>query len=187
MESPIADRAQRGPSAAFCPVHRFIAPPPPGDAMAFEFTLPATPPLKAKLQPGTWGGFKLFVNGKEIPRSTGAGKPFLVPLADGTKLRVEAKPGGFKLIPQVTANGQPVFVADPIPGWQVTLGALPFLLVFVGGAIGGAIGGVAAMTNMQIFAAKGPTSTKILITSAITIGAIGLWVVLAGAARGLFQ
>ena len=155
--------------------------------MTHEFTLPATPPLKARLESGTWGGFKFVVNGKEIPRSKETGKPFHVPLPDGTTLRVEVKPGGFKLIPQVTANGQPVFVADPIPGWQVGLGVLPFALVFVGGAIGGALGGMAAMMNLQIFAAKGSIGTKLLVTTLITLGAVALWAVLAGVVGGVFR
>jgi hypothetical protein len=127
------------------------------------------------------------VNGKEIPRSKEAGKPFFVSLADGSKLRVEVKPGGFKLIPQVTANGQAVFVADPIPGWQIAVGVIPFTLVIVGGAIGGAIGGMAAMLNLQIFAAKGSLGTKLLITSLITLGAFALWAVVVGAVAGMLR
>lgn len=149
--------------------------------MTFDFELPGTPPRPARLESGMLGGFKLFVEGKEVKRATTEGKPFLVPkVGTSGTTRVEVKTGGLDFIPKVAVDGKPLLLAPPLPGWQQGVALLPFALVFVGGAIGGALGAVAAMTNIQIFHKKTDLGFKLVMSTVVTVAAVLLYAILAG-------
>ncbi|EOC2780483.1 hypothetical protein O5903_00310 [Escherichia coli] len=58
-------------------------------------------------------------------------------------------------IPTIVIDGERISLASPMTWYEYVLLCLPFLLIFIGGAIGGFVGIVGAMINASIIRGQG--------------------------------
>lgn len=129
------------------------------------------------------GSIKLYHNDKEIQRSKGKGKPFIISKADGTTSQVTFK-GGFDVVPAMYVDNQQISLAPKSPVYVYILSFLPAILL-VGGVIGGILAALAITINMGIFRSKLPTVAKIFLALLILVVATILYLSAAVALVGV--
>jgi hypothetical protein len=129
--------------------------------MKHQFHLPTFPGSEFELETSIWTGkSKLHKDGLVVEQSKETGKPFLVPAADGGIVKAYPKPSLPDLAPTLEINGVKNRVVEPLQWHQYLVGALPILLLFLGGAIGGGIGAVGTITNYNLFRQEGSMVSK---------------------------
>ena len=89
------------------------------------------------------------MNDEPITRSAEKGKPFFIPAADGGIWKIYTKPAFPDLVPVLEINGTKRHILPRLKWHEYVLGATPFLLVVIGGALGGLIGVLAMLINFQ--------------------------------------
>jgi hypothetical protein len=155
--------------------------------MEWRFALPGSSTASCRLEKSIWlGQLRLWYQGREIPRSKEKGKPFLIPGANGTAVRVIVKGGGLDL-PGIEVDGVKVLLGRPLSTLEYVIGGIPLLLVFVGGAIGGASGAVGAMCNYRVL--REATSTPMKVLGVVGVSGLSFltYLVLAGIAQVLLK
>lgn len=138
--------------------------------MKHKFKLQETNCPEIEVEQSLWlGKTKVLVNGKEIARLSERGKPFPIPMTDGSVKKMFVKSGGFDYVPKVIVDGEEFRLARKLHWYEYTLGFLPLLLLLYGGAIGGALGAVGALLNIRIFRTDWPMVIKVLSVFGITL------------------
>lgn len=147
--------------------------------MKYQFTLANYPASTFELDSSVWTGKSfLYMDGKLLRQSTEKGKPFLIPSNAGI-VKAFPKPSFPDFAPTIVIDGTKHLIVEKLAWYQFALGALPILLLFLGGAIGGALGLVATIFNFQIFRSDTNISTKYAKVIVINIAAYVVFLVLA--------
>jgi hypothetical protein len=74
--------------------------------MEWHFALPDGSKASCRLEKSFWlGRLRLWCQGREVPRSTEKGKPFLIPVSSGTPVRVHIKANGMDYLPASKSTG----------------------------------------------------------------------------------
>ena len=82
---------------------------------------------------------------------------------------------------------RPVQTSTKLVWYEMLWIALPIGLVGVGGAIGGACGGAAWAINKKVFKEIENPALRYLVTGAISVSAVVVWLVIAGVFLSLFR
>ncbi len=91
-------------------------------------------------------------------------------------------------VPAATATVTlPVMEVEKLQWYEYAWIGWPLVLLFLGGAIGGACGGMAAGLNHQLFRKIQQPVLRYVVTGSISVGAILVYVVVAGAVVALFR
>ena len=148
--------------------------------MEWRFALPGSATASCRLEKSFWlGRVRLWFQGREVSRSKEKGKPFLISGPTGTQTRVHVKGNGLDYLPRVEVDGLPLLLGRPLSTLEYALGGIPFLLMFVGGAIGGASGAAGAMYNYRLLRANTSLPMKVLGIAAVTALSFLAYLVLA--------
>jgi hypothetical protein len=128
------------------------------------------------------GAFKktLLFNGVTAP-SAGIGK-YRITRDDGREVTTKWT-SSFDPAPSIVIDGQTIRTAAPLKWHEILLVGLPFLLVFVGGALGGLLGGVAATFNAKLIRSSQPAAVRYIGSIAVAAVAAVLYLLVAGALR----
>lgn len=96
----------------------------------------------------------LLIDGIEQKKMKGLKKRYLLEDDNGSPAIVEIK-SVIDPIPTIVIDGERIPLAPPMTWYEYVLLCLPFLLIFIGGAIGGFVGIVGAMINASIIRGQG--------------------------------
>lgn len=144
--------------------------------MKHTFTLANFPGSNFEIETSIWTGkSKLTKDNVSIEQSNESGKPFLIPDRTGNIVKAFPKKSLPDFGPSLEINGVKNHIFKKLEWYQYTLGALPILMLFFGGAIGGGIGGVATMINFNIFREEGSEPLKYLKVVGVIIAAFLLY------------
>lgn len=147
--------------------------------MKYKFTIDSYPDSKFELESSVLTGRSyLYMDGKLLKQSTEKGLPFLIPTKTGI-VKGFPKSTFPDFAPTLLIDGQKHQVAPKLEWYQFALGALPVLLVFLGGAVGGALGIAATIFNFQAFRSESNMSTKYARVITTNIAAYVIFLVLA--------
>lgn len=116
-----------------------------------------------------WGKMKAFVHGKEIFKLKESGKPFPIPMPDGSTKKLYVKSSGFDLTPKIIVDGREILLARKLLWYEHVLALLPIYLLFLGGAIGGALAAVAIMTNHIVLRKDWVLGVRMLTVLEVTV------------------
>jgi hypothetical protein len=128
--------------------------------------------------PGFLSNAKVMLDGKPVEGKKGRHQ-----LLDsqGNTVELRLKPNFFDAVPKVEIAGKAIELAPPLPWHAYVWSGLPLLLVVAGGAIGGACGAVAYFANIRFFRSKEGAAAKFVITGLISVAAMVVYFVVAGA------
>jgi len=108
---------------------------------------------------------------------------FILTRKDGSEALVKFRNGLFDSVPQLVVDGKVKNVVPPL-SWPITVWCLaPLLLCFTPGFDGIMLGFAGSWVNTRIFRTERSTSEKYLFTTAVTLGAAGLYLLLSGRLR----
>ena len=148
--------------------------------MIYKFLLPDFPNAEFGLETSIWSGkSKLYMDDKPLEQLKEKGTPFLIPTADGGVVKAYTRPALPDIIPVLEIDGVKYRIVEKLQWYQYALGALPILLVIVGGAIGGVFGAVGVVTNYNIFRGEGSETSKYLKVIGIVVAMYALYFVIA--------
>lgn len=134
------------------------------------------------VEPGTWTGVVVEVDGRAIPKAGMFSRKYPIPTRNGRTFELEVTPDTFRGGVHVTGAGLDERLGEPIATWLAILAFLPFVLVPIGGALGGLTGGLGWGINRQIATTQSlPLPVRALLMLGVTFGAFVGWLVLAGA------
>lgn len=126
---------------------------------------------------GFLAGPRLLVNGQSAAKGPRRGQ-MLLRRNDGREVIATWKSQLID-VPQLVVDGQAIHVVEPL-AWYVWLwSGLPFLLVFLGGAIGAIIGLIGFSVNAKIFRSAWPMSAKFTISAVVSGVAVAAYLVFA--------
>ncbi len=148
--------------------------------MKYNFRLPDFPNDNFEMETNAWTGrMRLFKNNIPVEQLRERGKPFLIPTTNKEVVKAFPKPSFPDMVPQLAINGIKHRIADKLTPLQYIVGAIPLLLIFLGGAIGGGIGVAATLISYNIFRQAGAPSSKWGKVAGVIIGAYVLYSVIA--------
>jgi hypothetical protein len=127
---------------------------------------------------------RLFIDGAPVRKEKGR---YVLQNNRGQLVEAKLKSNIFDPVPKLQIANETIILAEPLKWYEYIWIALPLVLLAIGGALGGGIGAAAAFTNAMIFRNQSMTAGKYILTLLITIGAVGLYLVLAIAIRGAFR
>lgn len=154
--------------------------------MEWRFALPDGSKASCRLEKSFWlGRLRLWCQGREVPRSTEKGKPFLIPVPNGQPVRVHVKGNGMDYLPRIEVDGREVSLGRPLSTLEYALGGIPLVLIFLGGAIGGASGAVGTMYNYRLLRATTSLPMKVLGVTGVTLLSVLVYLVVAGLVQTL--
>jgi hypothetical protein len=131
--------------------------------MIYHFTLPEFPESDFKMEHSMWSGkIKLYKDGEPVAQSAEKGKPFLIKAIDGTTVLAYPKTALPDFVPNFEINGVKHPTASKLLWYEYAIGALPIVLVFLGGMLGGAIGAAGTVYNYNTFREDSPAGVKYL-------------------------
>jgi hypothetical protein len=131
--------------------------------MIYHFSLTDFPDSSFKMEHSLWSGkIKLFQDEQPVEQLAEKGKPFLIKAADGTPVKAYPKTALPDLVPVFEINGVKHQTAAKLLWYEYLIGALPIVLVFLGGGLGGAIGAVGTVFNYSTFREEGSAGVKYL-------------------------
>jgi hypothetical protein len=140
--------------------------------MKHTFTLPNFPGSNFEIETSFWTGkSKLTKDNVLIEQSNESGKPYLIPDQTGNIIKAFPKKSLPDFGTTLEINGVKNHIFKKLEWYQYTLGALPILMLFFGGAIGGGIGGAATMINLNIFREEGSDLSKYLKVIGVIVAA----------------
>ena len=120
--------------------------------MTYHFSLADFPGAAFQLDTSPWTGRSaLFKDGVLLEQAQEKGKPFLIPVSELDVVRAFPKPSFPDMVPILEINGAKHRVVAQLPWFEYTLGGLPVLLLFMGGALGGMIGVAGTMSSYLVF------------------------------------
>ena len=129
--------------------------------------------------PGFFAGVKLLINGQPAPKGKKRGEMALR-RDDGQVVIAKWKPSAMGLdMPQLVIDGNTIPVVEPLKWYQLLWSVLPLVLIFGGGALGGITGAVAMVINLKVMRADMQGVLKYLLTGAISVFALVVYLVLA--------
>jgi len=130
-----------------------------------------------------WGAAStLLLDGETAPAGPRRNQ-YILTRPDGTEALVKFRGSLFDSVPQVIVDGKVINVV-PLLTWPVTVWCLlPLLLCFTPGFDGIMLGFAASWINTRIFRTERSTTEKYLFTTAVTLGAAGLYLLLSGRLR----
>jgi hypothetical protein len=132
---------------------------------------------KIELRPaGAFTGVKLFVDGEQVKGKWGK---FSLRRNDGTEAQAQLRSNIVDPIPQLVVDGKVYASVKPLAWYEMVWSGLPILLLFVGGALGAFCGLVAAYSNSRIFRTGMHPALKYLVTGAISVAALVIWLIAA--------
>ena len=138
--------------------------------MKHIFELPDFPSSIFEIEePFFLGKQKLYKDGVEVEQLKEKGKPFLIPNEYGAVIKVFPKKSFPDMATVLEINGVKNQVYNKLKWSEYIIGALPILLIVVGGGIGGAIGALGTIINFNIFRSKGSEISKYVKTLSISI------------------
>lgn len=123
---------------------------------------------------------RVSVNGTPLRRSREKGRPFVIPMSDGSIRRMTVGTINlFDFAPRVLVDGQEVFSAEQLQSYQYLWAGLPLLFFLLGSPVGGLIGICAAVVNLKIFRSALPAAIQVLATLGVTILSGIIWMFIA--------
>lgn len=117
---------------------------------------------------GFFSGPRLLLDGQPASKGPKRGQ-LLLRRNDGVNVIAQLRGVFVDPIPQVTVDGKPIKIAEPLPWYVWVWSGLPLILLFLGGALGGGLGAVAMTINGRIFRAAMHSWLKFAITGAISL------------------
>lgn len=122
-------------------------------------------------------GPKLLVNGQPAAKGPRRGQ-MLLRRDDGREVVAAWRPQLVD-VPRLVVDGQTITVVEPLP-WYVWLWTgLPFLLIFLGGAIGALLGLIGFSVNAKIFRSTWPLPAKFAVSAMVSGAAVVAYLVFA--------
>lgn len=131
------------------------------------------------LTPSMLTGPKLTLDGQKLPREKGM---HLVRQPEGPALRIKLKPRFVDPYPRMFVDDVEVVVMKSMPALATFWACVPLLCLLLGGCIGGIIGALATTTNYRLLRSSHPPLVRYLMVSAVNVGTLFFFVVLAGMA-----
>lgn len=119
------------------------------------------------------GSSRLSVDGADVPRSNGPGRPFLVPRANGARTSIEVRARGYDYVPAVLVDGAEIQIAPRLSVWEYVLAAAPLLLVFAGGLVGFIVGSGAMAVNQWLLRRPWPLVSRLGVLIGVSCLALG--------------
>lgn len=120
-------------------------------------------------------GPKLLVNGQPAAKGPKRGQ-MLLRRTDGREVVAVWKPQ-FVDVPRLVVDGQTINVAEPLPWYAWLWSGLPFLLIFVGGAVGAILGIIGFSVNAKIFRSTWPMLAKFVVSAIVSGAAVVTYIV----------
>jgi hypothetical protein len=128
--------------------------------------------------PGFLSAAKLLLNGQNAPKGPKRGQ-MLLHKNDGTEVIASWQPSMMGLdMPKLVVDGDVIEIVKPLEWYEMVWGALPILLVFLGGLLGAVAGIIGFSINTKVFRSELNTAVKFLITGAVSLGAGIVYLVL---------
>ena len=156
--------------------------------MVFPFELSQFPESYFELHKNIWTGkIKLFRDGEEIEAYSETDKLYLLPWHEEENISIYIKEIYYEFAPHLVINGVKTFIVARLNWHNYIIGALPILLVFIGGALGAGIGFGATYLNMSIFRSQDELLMKYCKIVAVIIGSYLLYLILGGLIYQLIQ
>lgn len=125
------------------------------------------------------GRQSLMVGGQSIP-GTRRGD-YTLPTADGRAVPAKVRTSLVDPYPTIEIAGVKHRTGPALPVALRLLALLPFLLVFVGGAIGGALGAVGVVVNLSLARISQSTAVKALLMVGVLVATAMAYLVVAAA------
>ena len=134
------------------------------------FGLPNLPDTIIEVSKSFWTGKPtVWVNGKLAEKAGDLSRAFLIPIADGTVKKLEVDRGGIDYIPRVYIDGERIEIARKLKLYELIIGGVPILLLFLGGALGALCGVIGTITNYKVLRSEKSNTYKILSITGITV------------------
>ncbi|HGN9373026.1 TPA: hypothetical protein ACK11E_003065 [Citrobacter pasteurii] len=128
----------------------------------------------------------LLIDGIEQKKMKGLKKRYLLEDDNGSPAIVEIK-SVIDPIPTIVIDGEKIPLAPPMAWYEYVLLCLPFLLIFIGGAIGGFVGLVGAMINASIIRGQGSVIARYGYALLVTIICYLVFFVMASVIASMFS
>ncbi|MDM2934973.1 hypothetical protein [Citrobacter sp. Cu233] len=128
----------------------------------------------------------LLIDGIEQKKMKGLKKRYLLEDDNGSPAIVEIK-SVIDPIPTIVIDGEKIPLAPPMAWYEYVLLCLPFLLIFIGGAIGGFVGLVGAMINASIIRGQGSVIARYGYALLVTIICYLVFFVIASVIASMFS
>ena len=130
------------------------------------------------MKTGLTGRVKVLVRGNALERLNESGKPFALPMPDGTTEKLFVLKTFPDPAPQVRFRDKTIQIARPLKWWEWAIGGAPLLFVIKGGALGSLVGGAATAANLFILRGSWRPPAKILSVLAVSLIPVGLYAAL---------
>jgi hypothetical protein len=155
--------------------------------MKHDFKLPNFPNDHFEMETNVFTGkSKLTQSGVVVEQSKDKGRPFLIKDGNGTITKAFPKNTiDFSLALDI--NGTKHRVAEKLQWHEYAVGALPILLLFVGGMVGGAFGGGCTVLNFSVFREEGTVLSKYAKVIGINVLCFGVYFLVATFLLGMFK
>jgi len=120
-----------------------------------------------------WIGTRLYLDGKKV--NPVEKKPFSrkysysVKDNIGNPINIDLQYKGFDIIPVIVVNSIKYHLAKPLSAWEYIWISIPFILLFIGGALGGVLGGAAVFFNAILIRKIRHWIPRYLITGCTTL------------------
>ncbi|WP_370608613.1 hypothetical protein NMD12_12505 [Citrobacter portucalensis] len=128
----------------------------------------------------------LLIDGIEQKKMKGLKKRYLLEDDNGSPAIVEIK-SVIDPIPTIVIDGEKIPLAPPMTWYEYVLLCLPFLLIFIGGAIGGFVGLVGAMINASIIRGQGSIVARYGYALLVTLISYLVFFVIASVIASMFS
>ncbi|WP_208464092.1 hypothetical protein [Escherichia coli] len=128
----------------------------------------------------------LLIDGIEQKKMKGLKRRYLLEDDNGSPAIVEIK-SVIDPIPTIVIDGERIPLASPMTWYEYVLLCLPFLLIFIGGAIGGFVGIVGAMINASIIRGQGSIVARYGYTLLVTFICYLVFFVIASVIASMFS
>lgn len=155
--------------------------------MEYPFTVPGLDDrVLAIRSAGMLHGPRLVVNG--VPAKGERGR-FRVADAQGREFEIRVKPSalGIDPVPAVDIGGRTIQLARPFDWYEWAWFGWPVLLVVAGGALGAICGLMAAYAGARIFRTDIAPPLKYLLSAAISLGALVVYLLVAAGVQLLLK
>lgn len=127
---------------------------------------------------GFFSAPKLIIDGQPASKGPKRGQLSLR-RNDGTEVLAQLKTSFVDPAPKLVIEGETIETAAPLPWHQWLWAALPFALVFAGGALGGLFGGIATIVNGRIFRSNMSEFVKFMVSGVVSIATVIVFFVVA--------
>lgn len=141
--------------------------------MDSSFLLPGTTAPQILVRRPAFGNIKVFVDGKEVKRSSRRRLTYQIPLPDGTTTELELS--GMWTGLRATVNGQQIQLERRLARWELVLTFLPLVLAVIGGLVGALFAIGAAAINARLARSALGTPVRAIAMLGVTAIAGGLF------------